>query len=94
MKTKTITSLEAYLKVKESEGKIFTIEFIKKDGSVRKMNARLGVKKGVTGVGLKFDPITKRLLPVYDMQKLAYRMINLSTLKTITINGEKYDIEG
>lgn len=89
-----VTSLEAYFKVKESEGKIFTVEFVKKDGSVRKMNCRLGVSKDVKGVGLKFDPVKKRLLPVYDMQKMAYRMINLNALKTIAISGNKYEVEG
>jgi len=77
--------------IKETVGdRIFTAEFIKKDGSVRRMSCRLGVRKGVTGVGMAFDPISKGLLPVYDMQKQAFRMINLSTLLTLTANGETF----
>lgn len=61
-------------------GKIFSVTFVKKDGTLRKMTARLGVKKDLKGVGLKFDPAEKNLLVVFDMHKRAYRMINLKTI--------------
>lgn len=76
-----------------SDGKIFTVEFIKKDGTLRKMNARLGVKKYVKGVGLAFDPIEKNLLPVFDMQKNAYRMINATTIQSIKVGGVQIILE-
>ena len=76
--------------IKESEnGKIFSATFIKKDGTERRMNARRGVSKGITGQGMSFDPMSKGLLVVFDMQKLAYRMINLFTLKQVNINGKQ-----
>ena len=53
------------------------------------MNARRGVSKGITGQGMSFDPMSKGLLVVFDMQKLAYRMINLLTLKQVNINGKQ-----
>ena len=61
-------------------GKIFSVTFVKKDGSLRKMTARLGVKKDLKGVGLSFDPASKQLVVVFDMHKRAYRMINLQTI--------------
>ena len=61
-------------------GKIFSVTFVKKDGTLRKMTARLGVKKDLKGVGLKFNPAEKNLLVVFDMHKRAYRMINLQTI--------------
>ena len=76
-----------------SDGKVFTVVFVKKDGSIRKMNARLGVKKGVKGVGMSFDPYSKNLLPVYDMQKKGFRMINADTLIKITHKGVTYNLE-
>jgi hypothetical protein len=76
-----------------ADGKIFTVEFIKKDGSLRKMNARLGVKKYVKGIGLSFDPAEKNLLPVFDMQKEGYRMINASTILRIKIGGKEIILE-
>lgn len=81
-----------------NSGKIFTAQFIKKDGSTRIINARTGVKKGNKGIGLSFDPIAKNLLPVVDLQLLkkvddinkAKRFINLSTIIWVQISGVKY----
>ena len=81
-----------------NSGKIFTAQFIKKDGSTRIINARTGVKKGNKGIGLSFDPIAKNLLPVVDLQLLkkvedinkAKRFINLSTIVWVQISGVKY----
>lgn len=81
-----------------NSGKIFTAQFIKKDGSTRIINARTGVKKGSKGIGLSFDPIAKNLLPVVDLQLLkkvddinkAKRFINLSTVVWVQISGVKY----
>lgn len=67
--------------IKKTNGKIFSVTFVKKDGTLRKMTARLGVKKDIKGVGLSFDPAAKQLVVVFDMHKKAYRMINLQTIK-------------
>jgi hypothetical protein len=63
-----------------TNGKFFSVSFIKKDGTTRKMTARLGVKKNIKGVGLKFNPTEKNLIVVFDVHKKAYRMINLLTI--------------
>lgn len=63
-----------------TNGRFFSVSFIKKDGSERRMVARLGVKKNIKGVGLKFNPSDHNLMVVYDVYKRAYRMINLSTI--------------
>ena len=65
-----------------TNGRFFSVSFIKKDGSERKMTARLGVKKDIKGVGLKFNPTERNLIVVFDIHKKAYRMINLSTILT------------
>lgn len=65
-----------------TNGKFFSVSFIKKDGTERKMTARLGVKKDIKGVGLKFNPTERNLIVVFDIHKKAYRMINLSTILT------------
>lgn len=85
---------------KMNSGKIFTAQFIKKDGSTRIINARTGVKKGNKGVGLSFDPIAKNLLPVLDMElskkvediNKAKRFINLSTIIWVKIDGQTFFI--
>lgn len=73
--------------IASTEGKMASITFVKKDGSIRNMVCRIGVMKG-----LKENPrICKNgtsnttahlnhILTVYDMKISGYRNINLSTL--------------
>ena len=68
--------------IKSTKGRVFTATFVKKNGETRRMNARLGVRKGVTGKGLKFSPEEHGLITVFDMKKNAHRMINLETLQS------------
>lgn len=75
------------LQAQVSDGKIFTVTFTKKDGTERVMNCRTGVKKHLKGGELKYSPLDKGLLPVYDIQKKGYRMINASTIKEVKIQG-------
>ncbi len=75
-----MTSREA---VKATRGKWFVARFYKKDGTLRTMNARIGVRKGITGEGLKFSPEDKGLFTVFDRTKSNYRFINLSTLQSV-----------
>jgi len=75
----------------KNDGKIFTVVFIKRtNGKERKMNCRKGVRKGVTGEGLRFDPIKKGLVPVFDMKADGHRMINLDTVKSIKANKQTF----
>ena len=71
---------------------MFNVEFIKKDGTHRLMTARLQVKKGVKGVGLKFDPLQHNLITAFDMRKGAFRMINCDNLISLSSNKRKYVI--
>jgi len=73
--------------VNSSEGKIFSVEFVKKNGELRKMNARISVKKGVNGKGLKYNPFERGYLVVYDMGSDGFRTINIDTIKDISLVG-------
>ena len=68
--------------------KIFTVIFTKKDGTLREMNCRLGVKKHLRGGVLAYDAKELNYLPVYDLQKEGYRMINVNTIKEIRFEGK------
>ena len=76
--------------IKDTRGAFFTVTFIKKDGSTRVMNARFGVKKYLKGGELPYDPIAKGLLPVFDVQEMAYRMINTKTILSANIGNNEY----
>ena len=92
---KTITQDKAKQLIKESNGQIFSSTFIKKDGTHRLLTARLGVKAGLkeNARPRPYDPDKYNLVCVYDMTKQNYRMINLNTLITLTINKNVYTIE-
>ena len=88
-----INKLEAYVKILATGGKLFTARFIKKDGTRRSMNCRLGVKRYLTGEGMSYNPLQKLLLPVFDMQVLGYRNINLNTMYSLIIDGIQYSVK-
>ena len=74
-----------------SEGKIFTVNFIKKDGTERTMTARLGVKKHLRG-GSSSTEHLDYLVTAFDMEKKQYRNININTVKWIRCNGEEKEV--
>jgi|CXWL01.1.fsa_nt_gi hypothetical protein len=74
---------------------IFTVNFTKRSNKeLRTMNCRMGVKKGVKGVGLNYDPKDHRLLPVYDVQAKDYRMIALDSVNWVKLRGHTYCVRG
>lgn len=81
-------------------GTIYSVTFIKKDGSVRLLNSVKGTSKGVKGVGLKFDAEEKNLIPVYDIQlrragtpeDKCWRMVNVSTLLEVKVSNEAFTV--
>ena len=89
---KRISRRKAIKALYNSAGKIFYAEFIKKDGSLRRMTARLGVHKGINGKGMRYNPAAYGLLPVFDMNRTAWRMINLNALKQLHLNHEKLTV--
>ena len=68
-------------KLEQSSGFV-TVTFVKKDGSVRKMNCRVGVSKYLKGGKSTLD--ANQYVTVYDMTKAAYRAINCDTIIDIT----------
>lgn len=89
---KIINKFEALDMIRETNGQVFSVAFTKKDGTVRHMNCRTGVKKHLAGGELKFDPKSKGLFSVYDMQVKGYRFINLNTIQGLQIAGEFYTV--
>ena len=80
--------------------KIFSAKFTKKDGSLREMCARLKVKKNIKGVGMKFDPKELGYVTAFDMNandkrggKGDYRLININTLKHLSLEGQEYEVK-
>ena len=78
--------------IKDTKGKFFTVTFIKKDGTTRVMNARLGVKAYLKGGELPYNPEAKGLIPVFDVQKREYRMVNINTITKLKVGNNEYDV--
>ena len=88
----TLTRKEAVEMIQVSgKSQIFGVKFRKKNGEMRTMSARLSVRKGVTGAGLKFDPEDYGLLVVYDMNN-GFRMVNVNTVEQLAMKGEVYEV--
>ena len=77
--------------IKSTKGKWFSCTFIKKDGSKRVMNGRIGCHKGVKGIGRKFQK--ENLVTVFDAQAKEYRMVNVDTMLTFQCGGFSWKIE-
>ena len=87
---KKITLENAEKLINSTNGSIFSVDFRKVDGPMRHINCRLGVKKGLKGKGQAFEPSEYGLVTVFDMQKKAYRMINLDTMRRVTVDGKTF----
>lgn len=70
-------------------GRIFSAEFVKKNGSVRRMVGRTGVKKYLkpNAKPQAYDPRERGYIPVYDLLKKDYRLLNVQTI--ITLNKQE-----
>jgi len=78
--------------LKNTKGRFFGVEFYKKDGSVRRMNARLGVKKHLRGGTNKVEAPDRPYVTVFDIPTKGYRTVNLHTVTKVHLDGEEYEV--
>ena len=75
--------------IKNTNGRFFGVTFLKKDGSLRYMNARLGVKKHLkrdhTNDVNSAEP--SKNIVVYDRNVKGYRSINPERILSLRVNG-------
>ena len=64
-------------KLEQANGFV-TVTFLKKDGTIRKMNCRMGVTKHLKGGESTLDG--ERYVTVFDVSKGAYRAVNRETI--------------
>jgi hypothetical protein len=74
----------------EVKGNFFRACFLKKDGTVREMTARFGVKKHLKGGELSYNPEDFNYVVVFDVEKEAYRTINMDKLIFLRYNGKEF----
>lgn len=98
----TVSNTEAKVRIirgliAEAKNHIFYVQYKKLDGTLREMQCRRHVSKGVKGTA-KFD-IEKvdqkhNQITVFDMNKDGFRKINVDTVQEIKVDGIKYCFEG
>ena len=67
-------------------GRFFSVTFRKKDGTLRKMIARRGVKRNLQG-NPRYNPSDYNLLVVWSVNDEAYRSVNLNTVIEVKAAG-------
>lgn len=74
-------------------GRFFGVTFRKRNGELRTMNARKGVRKfakgGAKKIGLPWQPY----ITVWSRNDNGYRTVNLATVQEITANGNTYRVQ-
>lgn len=73
----------------EVKGNFFRACFVKKDGTIREMTARFGVKKYLKGGELSYNPESHNYIVVFDIEKKEYRTINLDKLVYLRYNKKE-----
>lgn len=71
-----------------ADGRLFSVTFKKKNGELRNMLARTGVKKYTHG-GVNKNSNPNHLI-VYSLNDHGYRTVNMETITKIKINGVEY----
>ena len=86
-----IKQVKKMLQDNNKTGNIYSVSFQKRtDGSIRKMICRGKVFKALRGGTLKFNPLERDLVQVYDMRKKGYRLIPCENVISIKAKG-KYE---
>ena len=92
-----ISKAKATELIQGSKGKFLNVKFVKKDGTDRSLTGRMGVYKSpnapLTGEGLKYNPDDYGLVTIFDTQAKGYRMVNINTLRELTLEGEVYNVD-
>ena len=77
----------------QTKNSIFSVKFIKKDGTERKLTGRFGVKKHLKHEDRKPTVNTDKFFVIYDMVKKDYRAVNKETIFEAKIKGKNYIIK-
>ena len=70
-------------------GKFFTVVFTKKDGTVRRLNGRTGVRRHLKGGDVPAGHVSTRkdMLVVYDVKSKGYRCLSRDSIRAIRCGG-------
>ena len=84
------TKLEGFLR--RTNGLIFTAVFTKVDGTLRALNGRLKAQVNLAGGVNKTVKPSNGYITMFDMQKHAYRTLNLETVQQVRFAGDVWEV--
>lgn len=85
--------LERYLR--SLEGRFVGIDFVKQDGSLRKLNGRLGVRQyAKTDAPATTAALDLPYVVLYDVQQGGYRAVNLATVSAVRAENTNFTVIG
>lgn len=85
--------LERYLR--SLEGRFVGIDFVKQDGSSRKLNGRLGVRQyAKTEAAATTAAFELPYVVLYDVQQGGYRNVNLATVSGVRAENTNFTVIG
>ncbi len=73
----------------DSKGRFLTVIFRKNDGTIRKINGRLGVKRYLAGGNCTLD--LNKYIIMYDLKSKGYRAINKDSILSVNTTGLKIE---
>lgn len=74
--------------------RFLTVEFVKQDGSYRKLTGRFQVRKHLKGGDNKTVAIDRPYMTIFDVQAAGYRTINLETVSKVRACGMDLSVIG
>ena len=75
-------------------GKFVGIDFVKKEGSARSLNGRLGVVKHLKGGQNKVEAYERPYLTVFDVKSSGYRTVDMATVSKVRALGQEFSVVG
>jgi len=78
--------------IDNTNGRVFSIVFKKKDGTKRKMLAKMGVKHNLKGGKNNVEKLDNDYITTFDIEAFDYRTINLATVQRLKIDREIYKV--
>jgi hypothetical protein len=93
METVELTRGQIHNFLRSLNGSFFSVDFIKRTtGELRTMRATTNYKSKLVGGVLKYDADEKKLIPVWDMDKKAFRSIPTDSVLVIRAKGAEIKV--
>jgi hypothetical protein len=93
----SLTKQEALDKIVLTKGKRFSVTFKKKNGQRRVMTAVTRespmYQRALRGGELPYDAFQKGVIPVFDLGKNFFRMINIQGIETLKIGNDVFIVK-